>query len=369
MKPYSLLIAMAMILLSGCGLFSPDPLTIPENYDGSAFSTNASAELALLDQFKDLVSKMKEGRDEGVTFSVDELGQLFLDGSPSISDQTNAYYRGLVDSWLVEMASASGNEFVLADAPQGNGGVLGGHLFDEHGLELEQMIDKGLFGSMMYSQANLILNEEITPATADRILALWGAHPDFVNSDNSSAHTNADRFSAKYAARRDQNDGIGFYTSMEDALIQLQAASANSSDYAFEVDQAVVAIREIWEAANAATIINYLYAAIDKLSQTNPSDAEIGSALHSYSEAVGFLHGWRQLPSGSRLITDDQVDKILGMMEAAPDAVPQSYLFARDPFTYLSQLEDAVNELQLIYGFTNAELESFKKNWVNEQGR
>ncbi|HRI60058.1 MAG TPA: hypothetical protein PK228_10055, partial [Saprospiraceae bacterium] len=115
------------------------------------------------------------------------------------------------------------------------------------------------------------------------------------------------------------------------------------------------------------TIINYLYAVISKLSATNPSDADIASALHSYGETVGFTHGFRTLDN--KKITDTEIDELLTLLNAPATGTPTSYKFATDPLNELPKLTQVIAKLQSIYGFTAQELEDFKKNWVAEQNR
>lgn len=358
-----------MALLTGCSLFGTDPLEIPDSYPADGYEANTTAERAMIDQFSDLVNEMKLGRNEANSLSVDQLTDLYTSGTSPLYDATHPYYRDLVLDWLVELAAASGTRQDLMLAPQGEGGVYGAYLFDETGLELEQLVDKGLFGALFYHQAIQVINGPIDETTADKLVALFGANPAFTNSDNGSLHNNPDILLAKYAARRDPADGTGLYTQIRDAFIQLKAATTAADEYPEERDNALLLIPELWEKANAATIINYLYAAIDKLGATSPSEADVASAMHAYGEAVGFLHGWRQLSIGRRMITDDQIDDLLVKMLAPAGGTAEAYLFAQQPFTYLPQLEEAITDLQGIYGFTNAELEGFKKNWVSEQNR
>ena len=366
--PKLLLCLSLALLLSACDLFNPGPLDVPANYDGSQFDTNAAEELALASQLNALTNEMKKGRTAGYTFSDGQLA-AFFNATPSLADLSTASYRARVDLFLAEMKAASGGEFDPAKAPDGNGGTYGGYLFDETGLELEQMVEKGLFGALLYYRAFQLLEGELDETTTDRVLALFGAYPTFRNSDNTTLHSDADRFMAKYAARRDPNDGSGFYYAIRQNLIQLQAAIPVADDYPTELSESILAIQQNWERANAATVINYLYATIDGLSQTNPTDAQIASALHAYSEGVGFLSGWHSLPEGSRIIATAKLESILELLLAPVESASTSYLLVQNAFQVLPNLEDAIAELQSTYGFSEAQMTSFRKNWVSEQGR
>jgi hypothetical protein len=365
-----ILLAVVAMTLMACNNESdtPGPLEIPDTYDGSAFASNAATELTVTSQLSSLTSAIKEGRDPANTVAADDLNTLFTTGTPSLADVTTDYYQTLVEGWFPEIEAASGNTYDVDNAPNGEGGVLGGYLLEENGLELEQMVEKGMFGAALYNHAVTLMSGEITEATSDQLIAIFGANPSFPNSDDGDQHSNPDAFLAKYAARRDPNDGTGYYTTMRDAFIKLQAAVKAGEDYNPERDEALETIKDTWEKANAATVINYLYAAIDKLSG-NPDNATIGSALHSYSEGVGFLHGWKSVDQNYRLISDAQIDEILVLMNAPAGQTPSSYLLFQDSFNELAELEDAISELQDVYGFTAAQLESFKFNYINQQDR
>jgi len=365
-----------LLLFSGLVLVScgdddddRDPLMVPDEYDGSDFAANTTAEAAVRSQLSTFVNKAKEGRTPGVQVSASELDQLFAAGSPSLQDVTTSYYAGRLSGWIDELASASGNSYTPGQ-PNGNGGTLGGYLFDENGLELEQLLDKGLYGAAMYNHAiSLIDAGNLTPATVDRLVQIFGAHPDFPNTNNSATADNPDQFLANYTARRDKNDGEGLYSQIKTHFITLQAALQAGDLYNAERDQALADLLDTWEKCNAATVINYCHQTLDKLSETNLTDEQIGSGLHSYAEAVGFLHGWRTLPSEYKQITDAEIEQLLVLLNAPYNGTPTSYTFVTDPSNELPKVQQVIDELQALYGFTDQEIEDFKQNWVAVQGR
>ncbi len=356
----------AVFLFSACKDDDKTPLVIPTAYDGAAFQTNAATQLDVLARLTKLVNEAKKGRTPGALVSSDSLNYWYTTGNPSLQSLTSAYYSGNTAAWSPELALASGNTYVPG-TPTGNGGTYSGYLFDENGLELEQLLDKGHYGALLYQHFNDLAAGAITEATVDQMLAIFGANPTFPNSYQANLHAQPDKFIANYAARRDKNDGNGFYTNIRDQFIILQAAVKAGPEYDRERDEAIAAIRLLWEKANAGTIINYLYAVISKLSATNPTDADIASALHSYGETVGFVHGFRTL--SNKKITDAEIDDLLTLLNAPANGTPTSYKFATDPLNELPKLTQVIAKLQSIYGFTAQELEDFKKNWVAEQNR
>jgi hypothetical protein len=349
----------------------PD-LQIPTAYDGSNFTAATTVQRAVLGQLSALSSEMQKGR-RGEKVTKETLENLFKAGSPNLEAVSTPYYAGLITgtgAWLDELSKASGGTVYNPGVPQGNGGTLGGYLFDENGLELEQMVEKGLFGAALYNHATTLFSADMTAQEIDQALAVFGATPAFSNSSSNNVASDVrDRFLANYAARRDKNDGNGLYSQIKAGFIKLQAAEKAGQAYQTEKTEAIDEIKLAWEKANAATVINYCHGTINKLSATNPTPDDIGSGLHSYGEAVAFLHGWRTIPQEHKRITDSQIDSILALFNAPHNGVPTSYKFVTDPVNELPKLTQIIDQLKSIYQFSDQEIEDFKKNWVSEQGR
>jgi hypothetical protein len=357
---------------------SPEPradLTIPSSYDGSAYSTNASTQLAVVNQLISLTNEAKKGRTSGVSVNAGNLENLFNAGNPSLSAVVSSFFKNKLsgsNGWFVELANASGNVYAPGPpATSDKGGVFGSgssaYLFDETGLEIEQLIEKGQFGATLYKHAIDLMTGEMTAASADKLVAIFGATPAFANSgSNNVPAENRDRMMANYAARRDKNDGNGFYSQLKKQFIKLQAALKAGSNYNTERDAAIAEIKKVWEKVNAATIINYCHSVISTMSQTAPTNDQKASALHAYAECVGFIYGWKELPQAHKLITDTQIDEVLVLLNI-PSA--SSYKFITSPETELAKLQQIISKLQAIYGFSSQEIEDFKNNWVTVQNR
>lgn len=373
MRKHILLLLAAVSLLSACkDEQTPTPsLNIPETYNGSSFTTDAASELALRGRLNALVDEAKRGRDAANTVELTVLENLYTAGTPSVQASANSYFRGRLEGangWLAELAKASGNTYTPG-SPTGEGGAFGGYLFDENGLELEQLLEKGLFGAMSFYQADQVLRNP-SVANLHKALALYGAHPNFPNTPTASKTEFPDAHMANYAARRsDINDTNSLYNRVKKAFITAQTAIEQGDQFNNERDAALADIRLNWEKVNAATIINYCHSVISTMSNTAPTDAQKASALHAYGEAVGFMHGWRNLPADSKRITDAQIDEVLELLRAVPGETPVSYVFITEPVTNLPRLQQVIGRLQQIYGFSNAEIESFRNNWINVQNR
>jgi hypothetical protein len=368
-----LFIAAGLTLIS-CKKKEKEELQIPENYDGQNFAANAMMQTTLLNQLTELSDAMKTGRTEGVVVSKQNLENLFTVGTPSLANEITAYFKSKLEgtgAWFDELAKASGSTWT-PQAPDGSseGGVYGGYLFDENGVEIEQLVEKGQFGATLYNHAVELMSGTITSATVDQLLAVFGAKPQFANSGSNTVDASIrDVAIANYAARRDKNDGTGLYSQIKREFIKLQVYVKAGEDYNVERNEALEKIQLLWEKINAATVINYCHSPIAALSGTNPTDAQIGGALHAIAEGIGFIHGFKTINPSFRKITDAQIDNVLELMNAPANGVATTYRFATSPATELQKLQQVITTLQSIYGFTNQEIEDFKFNWVAVQGR
>jgi hypothetical protein len=68
-------------------------------------------------------------------------------------------------------------------------------------------------------------------------------------------------------------------------------------------------------------------------------------------------------------ITDTQIDEILELLNAPVSGNGKPALFITDRVNQIQKLQSIINKIQQIYGFTNVEIEDFKKNWIAEQNR
>lgn len=343
-------------------------LEIPDSYDASTFEANTSTEYEIRTQLSNLSSEMKNGRTAGVTVDASTLNSLYNAGGISLNSITISTYSSRMNFFFEELAKASGGTFDPTQPVSGDGGVLGSYLFEENGAELEQLVEKGLFGAAMYhTVATSIFSGEITLEKLDKALALFGANPTFPNSNNSDLHDQPDGFSATYAARRDENTGNGLYRTIEKSFIKAQAALTQEGDFENQLNEAVESILLNWEKALMATVVNYAFSGMDKLALTSPTPSDYGSALHALSEAVGFADGLKG--TSRKQISDSKIDEILSKLRYPNDANISMHEFVKNPVQAVADLQDVINMIQSEYNFSDAEIESFRKNWINEQQR
>ncbi|MBU3700282.1 MAG: hypothetical protein FGM33_09815 [Candidatus Kapabacteria bacterium] len=352
----------AIAVFTGCQSDdNPTNPVTPVTYDSTGYAAATQGEFQLRSQMTALVALLKTARQPGVRLSQSEISTALLPLSSSIDP---AFASQLV-KYVAELADASGGAHSWQSRPGGsaNGGTFGGYLFNEHGLEMEQMIDKGLYGAMFFSKASDIADESVNRQSIHRMLALFGANPGFPNTDR--ALVNPDMLAAAYCARRDQNDGKGMYSQIRREFVTAMSAAEGSA----QAKSAAMQVLKLWERAIMATVINYTYTVIGELSASNPSDSSRALAMHAYGECVGFLTGWRYVNAPQRTITTEQIDELLLLLKAPLNGPWTCYEIWQLPADNLSRVVMVRERLQDIYGFSDEEMISFKTNWVATQGR
>lgn len=374
-----LLITATALSFYACSPDKPTPkpdLVVPTVYTSPNYVANVATETAVKSQLKALVDKIKTGRTNKTVVAVGDLNALYTAGSPSLKSLSTPYYDNLITTYLKNLADASGTEYLPSTTITGQGGTYDGasgstYLFDEFGIEPEQLIEKGMFGSVLYNHI-LTLTKNITDvAQVDKIIEIYGSSPLFSNSIKkvegvSIPETNV----ALYAARRtDANDANGIYFKIKNNILKLQKAVEMGSNYNTERDEAISEIKINFEKALIATVINYCKDGVSKLSTSTVSSVNMAKALHSLSEAVGFIHGLKGIAAADKKITDAQIDEILVLLEAKSGQNAAFYRYATESVTKVADLITVQNKLKAIYGFTDAEMTSFGTNFVETQNR
>jgi len=336
---------------------STPTVTIPTSYVSPNYTTNAAQEDGVRDELNALVSAMKQA-DGGNVVNLADLQNAW--NGTTLQVVTASGYTSEVDGFLTELADAStGGTFDPSQAPNSKG-FFGNHLLNSYGVESEQMVEKALFAAALYNHALTVVKGTRTPASSDQLVSIFGANPNFPNSDKIS--TDPDIFSAKYAARRTPLAG-GVYLDIKNNLITAKAyldasvsSPANAATYNAEALTAMQQFLRNWEVSSAATSINYFYAAIDGLSGTNPTVDEQADAMHAYSEGVAFLYGWYFLSESDRLVSNSDIEDIMVDLLYPVNGTPEAYRFITEPAQTLPSMESAINKLAAIYGFTQADL-------------
>jgi hypothetical protein len=347
-------------------------LTIPGIYELAGYTNNTTTEYSIRSQMSALSTYMKTAEVLGVEITLEELNNKFSNsGNPSLADITDAYYKNLVENSLFpELASSSGNAFdPMNGATATEGGVYGARLFNRRAKETLQEIEKGLFEAAFYNYFINLTQGTIDVAAVDRMVAIYGAHPNFPNTNTAANTSTPDQFIALYAARRDKNDGNGLYTKTRDQFIRLRAAVAAGSAFNEDRDAAIANLKLLIEKSIMATAANYGITGQMKLSSTAPAPLVISGGLHDLGEAVGFIHGFKSVPQQHRRITDAQIDELLELLLAPAGTEGEQYRFVTEPVATLPSIDTYLDIIQDTYGFSDQEMADFEFNWIQVNGR
>ena len=345
-------------------------LVVPTTYESTNYVANTVAESALRSQLATLTTEMKKA-EKGDKLTLGVMNNLFTTGSPSIKSITVSAFTDKIEGttgYFAELVNSSGIVYSPAK-PNTMGGVYGARLLNAGGLETLQVIEKGLFGAAFYSYATTLMTGTVTEKTIDQLVAIYGASLAFPNSNTATKTTSPDAFIALYAARRDKNDGNGMYSKIKNAFLKAQAAVKSGVAYNTERDEAFGVIKLEMEKAILATVAHYGYAAIAKLSVTNAPETTLSGALHDLGEGVGFLYGLKAVPQAQRKITDAQIDEFAKIIVLDNAGKTEMYKYVTEPVSSITRLQTVFAKIQALYGFTAAEMEDFKKNWIAEQVR
>ncbi|MFM7543477.1 MAG: hypothetical protein ACKO5I_02465 [Ignavibacteria bacterium] len=348
-----LFLTLLVCLLSACSEHVTHIHNTSSSYDTNGYASASIQEQLLISQHLEFVSLLKTARTTSVSLTLNnvfpKMEQVMVHGSQSLKDQWNISVR--------ELCKSSGRTYNPFDSVQNEGGTFGGYLFDENGMEQEQLLDKSAFVGVFYRRAKQV---ELNNAMPHKYIALFGATPAFVNSDITS--TNRDRLTAAYAARRDKNDGKGLYVGFKHVVTSLQghiSAGASHNDMSLDDKQSIFLL---WEKAIMATLVNYCLTAYDKFTLTNPSEQDLGAGLHAVGEAIGFMKGLEFVED--KHIQSTQLEALLKLLQSGKPSV-----FVTDAFATVPTLQSAVKNIQSIYGFSDQEIQDFKMNWVIVQNR
>lgn len=335
-------------------------LDIPTEYVSASFSTNVAAENTVINELADVTSAVNAAEADAQSSTISAITY-----PSTLSSVTLPSYRSQIETWLVELVKAANSPTAFqnpgADSPAvgEEGGLLGTRLLDENGLELEQMVQKGSFGAALYNHALTVINGDLSNSSAiDKLVEIHGTEISFDPSNTTAAAT--------YSRRRsDLVAETGFFFDIKTNLITAKAAIEAGSEFNTERDQALSDYLLNWEKSNFATVIYYCNATKVQLQDASTladgadKDEALGDALHAYAEGVAFAHGFKGI--SQKQITDAQIDNILSLLLAPEGQAPESYRFLNE-VTLLANLDQIIDDIQSIYGFSDMEVNSFFVN-------
>lgn len=296
--------------------------TTPETY---AFdNVDYEGQLQRLSQLQEIKSYLVTAELEGATLDADQLKAMFANDatnagwsrtysdSKQLKNKTFENQRPWFEDLMDKVAEAS--ESAGNTAQEGTAGVAVSndgakrYLLDANGVELTQLIEKGLMGACFYYQATAVYfgdgkmnvdNTDVTPSEGtdmehhwDEAFGYFGVPVDFPVSTDGVV------FWGKYSNGRDGL--LGTNETMMDGFIKGRAAISN--DDLETRDEAIEEVRDAWEIVSAATAVHYINSALD-----NPND--VARRHHALSEAIAFIYSLQFNPA--KTVTNAQVEQLI----------------------------------------------------------
>lgn len=356
--------ALLTTALCACGPAPSATQCTADTYPGDEFTANAAAELELRARLKALNDAMKAAEASvAVTPTAAELAALYAAGSPSLESTTMPSYRAVMADVFARFEAAAGNTWTPSEPPIGAGGLYGAYLFTERGVDLRQVMEKGLFGAAHYAEAARLLTPTATAKEVDRVLALFGANPSFPMDDK--APVNPDVHSAVYAKRRTNAAAAtpGPYLAIKQAFLTARQSVSQGDACAHRRDEAFTTIRRQWERALVGTVVFYLTSAATTLEKPTATDAEKAGALHGIGEAYAFLMGLRAVEPSTRTVSDAELDQLLATLKVSDLAATVAYRYVTDPASSVDALTTAIAQVQAAWDFSAEEINAFRVNY------
>ena len=299
--------------------------TVPTTYNFA--NANYSGQTARINMLTELNAYIRTG-NTGAVLDAQKMKNMYANANApfadaalntsgkQLKDKTILSAQTVFEGYFTSAAAASAS----AGAPASNGtaGILttaenSKYLVDANGVELGQVIQKGLMGAVFYFQA---VESYLTPAKTgasvdnttvkpgegttmehhfDEAFGYFGAPVDFPTNLNNL------KFWANYSNQ--VNKATGSNKVMMDAFLKGRAA-ISAKDMKGK-DEAIATLRAEWERIVAASAILELNAA-----KTNIADQAKKS--HYLSEALGFIMSLKY--KTDRKITDAQYQEALAKL-------------------------------------------------------
>lgn len=352
-------------------------VTPDSTWGAPSWDENTAEPRALRDRLAALTGPaLMRGVETGavaLTASAD-LSAAYEAGTPSLASVTTTYFDGKVDDVFDEFGAAvgAGAQDLVDAAGDWAAGEEGGiwstdtFAFNEGGLEIRQILDKGLFGGgALYRYAIGLTTGDIDAATIDALAAAFGANSALnPGPSNDPLPDNQNVVSANYVYR------MGLYGQAKQALIDAKAYAGDAACTA-ERDNALQRFFDVWERGLFARFVLYSNDGATGVAEAMDDDA-LAEALNVQSEGIGLVLGFHALPDPAsgplrgrvRRMTDAQIASVLSALGVDVDGdlgdatIGQ---FVADPLGYASavtQVEDVIAEA---FDLSPADLESYRE--------
>ena len=326
MKPaqlMALLAAICTLALPSCNK-EDGTLAIPDTYNFEQVNYDGQAQrLAML---LEMETYMSAANTPGVVLDAQRLKAMYANDaglagwqgtygeSKQIKGKTFEFHQEVFEALMEAIALASAS--TVAGGP-GQAGVVSSqdgskqYLLNENGLDLGELIRKGLMGACFYYQATAVyLSDEkmnVDNQTADPIEGTAMEH----HWDEAFGYYGVPR---SFPAVADPLFFWGVYSNRRDALLScnqkmmdafLKGRAAISANKLEVRDEAITEVRAAWELISGATAISYLNSALREFD-------DVALRSHALSEAIGFTYALQFNPE--RSFSVEQINQALRLI-------------------------------------------------------
>lgn len=339
MKSFNVFLAATISLALGFSSCQPEDkntYNIPSTYNFD--NVNYEGQTVRLSKMAELITYLKTANAVGATaLDAAKIKDMYGDNagnhystadlntaSQQLKNKTLSTEQANIESYIDAIATASLSTSTTAS--NGQAGVISNnagtkhYLLNENGLELREVIEKGLMGALSYYQATSVYlgagkidvdNTTSTPGKGtamehhwDEAFGYFGVAHDFPTNTTNSL------FWGKYSNVHENVYPLN--KKMMDAFLKGRAA-ISAKDINTR-DEMIAEVRKNWELIAVATAIYYLNKAKNNLGSDD------GATHHTLSEGFGLIRSLK-LGTGSGNISIAQVDDILANLYGSADAL------------------------------------------------
>jgi len=326
------------ILFTACEKAPDNSYDIPTSYNFE--NVSYSGQTARLDMMEEITTYLKTAHSSGAAaLDANKIKEMYAntgshfsttDLNTSTKQLKSKTYSSMQDDFETYMDSAAAaSNHTASTAANGQAGIIttnsgsSSYLLNANGVELTQIIEKGLMGACFYYQGTAVYmgsgkmdvdNQVVVAGEGtemehhwDEAFGYFGVPTDF------PTNTTGVRFWGKYCNKHESVYPLN--GDMMDNFLKGRAAISN--DDLTARDEAITALRKNWELVVAATAIYYLNNAKDNLG------TDAAKAHHELSEAYAFI---MSLKYGAKMsIPMADVDTILADAFGSSDPLQANF--------------------------------------------
>ena len=290
------------LTLWSCDSEEDNSYTLPDTYNFENVSYDGQTQrLQMLQEMKDYLNS---ANTPGTVLDASRLKAMYAneaetagwtltyESSKQLKSKTFEQEQAVFEQLLEAIA---GNSTSTVPAAEGQAGVAVSndgdkqYLINEKGVELTQLIEKGLMGACFYYQALTVYfgdsrmnvdNQTVVPGEGTEMEHHWDeAFGYYGVPRNFPINTDGVAFWGKYSNSRDAI--LNCNQTMMDNFIKGRAGISN--DDLTARDEAIAEIRRTWEVITGATAISYLNTALESFD-------DMAIRAHALSEAIAFTY-------------------------------------------------------------------------------